>query len=150
MANGVVHIFQVVEVNKEHRGSRFQSAAAVERLGKFAQEQHAVRKASERIMGGLASEFVLQLFRFSDVAGNGAEMLHHTTRIAHYLQGESERAHNAIGATKTEFAFPPVCCRVGVGGIQYFTWHLVANGAQESVGNGVVVALHVVAVDSNK
>ena len=59
VANGVVHIFQVVEVNKEHCGSRFYGAAAVECFGKFAQEQHAVRKPGERIVRGLAREFVL-------------------------------------------------------------------------------------------
>ena len=59
VANGVVHIFQVVEVNKEHCSSRFHGAAAVERFGKFAQEQHAVRKPGERIVRGLACEFVL-------------------------------------------------------------------------------------------
>ena len=129
VSNVVVDIFQFVQVDKQHAHATLQRDAALECFAQFAQEQHAVWQTCQRIVRCLKRKFVLHLFCFGDVARNDRKMLHRAIGLAHNVQHQSKRAHDAVWAAETKFAFPRVVGRVG----NYFAWHLVAYCLNEQL-----------------
>ena len=110
MTDVVVDVFEFVKINKQDCDSTLECAAALKGFREFAQEQHPVWQTGHCIVSCLTGEFVLELLCFGDVAGNGRVVRDDSVCGAHNLQHNRERAHDAVWASKTQFAFPAIAC----------------------------------------
>ena len=69
VAERVVDVLEVVEVEEDHRERRAAAPAARQRLLDAVAQQHAVREAGERVVAGLVQQPALERLAVADVAG---------------------------------------------------------------------------------
>ena len=135
VADRVVDVLELVEVDEQHGHAALGGHAALERFAQLAHEQYAIRQSGECVVRGLAAEFVLQLLGLGHVASDGGVVRHTAVGCTHDLQHDRHRSHDAVWATEGEFALPAIrrrrrddlardlvanrldeqlCCRIGM------------------------------------
>ena len=139
VADGVVHVLQLVEVDEENRDVRAGRSRTLEGLGGLAQEQHPVRKSGERVVGGQAVEFGAGLALLGDVPRDRGPVVHRSVALAHDLDDDGEGARQAVGRTEGDLTLPAVRGRCA--GLQHEPGELVAHrlhvrARRDVVGHG--------------
>ena len=122
-------MLQLVEVDEQQSDAALGGDAALEGLRQLAQGQHAVGQSGERVVGRLARQLVLHLFGLGDVAGDRRVVRDRAVLVAHDLQHDRHRAHDAVRAAEGELALPAVRrgCR------DHLARHLVADRLDEQL-----------------
>ena len=136
VADRVVDVLQLVEVDEEHRHLHARGARSLERLGGLADEEHTVRQSGERIVRCNAVEFRPCLALLRDVACDGRPVVHRSVGFTHHLCDDRERAGESLGRTERNLTLPAV--RVRRAGVQHEPRQLVAHGLHVRARGDVV------------